>query len=219
MVYEAKRICPKLVIIESDFAHKVGGKIVELIVELQLVRMNIIRGIKAALLLSLDDDNFIDDIEKKVKKHLFAKFLNVLTKNISVSCSGGSQYGYPNYTFRGKNGESFRASEPEGLYLMKKAVEERKNNLELLMQIGKEILYEVYMEDKRDEVFYYVYPDFYEDDLDSMCTPLINKGIANSTEEIIEKYGDDAYDLYDKFKSIFDEKQEEEEKEYCYDKF
>ena len=85
------------------------------------------------------------------------------------------------------------------------------------MQIAYDIFFEVYLKDKDYDLFYYPYDETHE--IEDIYDDLVTEGIVSSEEEARQKFGDDPYELYLKFKELFDRLHIEEFKRYHHDMF
>jgi hypothetical protein len=198
---------PKEVIDEGVIKVSDGTLGVKILCKLFLARLNVIRGIRTVFLLSPDNNNdineMITDLKSKVNTELYEKIYKTYNADFFVSYGGIGQYGIANYQFEDKYGNIERALKNEKCILINQAIKERYENLRQLFKIAEDIFFDIYLEDKSAELFAYGFLDHYG--IEEMYDILISSHIANSKEEIVEKYGNDSYELYEKFQKLFDE--------------
>ncbi|HHG75196.1 MAG TPA: hypothetical protein ENK22_09120 [Persephonella sp.] len=82
------------------------------------------------------------------------------------------------------------------------AIKERLENLEKLIDIAKQIFFQIYVEDRKDEIFYYSFAETYEEY--EIYEVLVENGIASSIKEVIDKFCEDPFEIEDNFPELFE---------------
>ena len=194
---------------------------VKILSEIFSARLQVIRGIRTVLELPAEKNcslkELVREIEGKISKEKFEELYNTYFQEFEVRYYGSCQY-VPDYEFFYK-GKNYRfLSKSEELYkLIDKAIKERLQNLEKLLNIAIDMFFQVYVEDKKDEIFYYSFAEVYDDY--EVYDVLVKNGIVSSIEEAIEKFGEDTYEIEARFPELFEKEILEIYEEQHYDNF
>jgi len=178
----------------------------ETLSNLFLAKLNIIRGIRTSLLLPAGKDtdlkNLVIDIKEKISDEIFNEFYNTYFHEFEVQYFGMYQT-IPDYTFL-YQGNRFKYIHPseELKKVINLAIKERLENLEKLIDIATQIFFEIYIEDKKDEIFYYSFAETHEEY--EVYEVLVENGIASSIEEVINKFGEDPFEIESQFPELFE---------------
>ncbi|GAB6066275.1 hypothetical protein JCM9492_13680 [Aquifex pyrophilus] len=189
--------------------------------EIFSARLQVIRGIRTVLELPAEKncslEELVREIKGKISEEKFEELYNTYFQEFEVRYYGSCQY-VPDYEFFYK-GKNYRfLNKPKELHkLIDKAIKERLQNLEKLLNIAIEVFFQVYIEDKKDEIFYYSFAEVYDDY--EVYEVLVKNGIVTSIEEAIEKFGEDTYEIEARFPELFEKEILEIYKMQHYDKF
>ncbi|MCZ7593187.1 MAG: hypothetical protein M5U15_14085 [Kiritimatiellae bacterium] len=165
------------------------------LIDLFEARLNIIRGFRAAFLLPPDNgedfDKMIEELETKLEEGSFKKFSKLISEDFKIRYSGTGQYGVANYELRNmKTQKSCSISKQESKtfqMLLRQAFRERVNNLAQLLECTEDVFFEeIYLIDKRDELYYcHPFELFDEDEIYEM---IVDGGFAKSIEQAEAKF-------------------------------
>jgi hypothetical protein len=222
---KSKLVLEKLKVLDVQFID------LDILSELILARINVLRGIRSALLLPPDDDSknyveLLDELKVKMKNlELFLKLKSLFNKDFNVKFYGYVSYGVLNYEFISKEGQKVSLCMDvndkipnNAKELVEKAFLERIRNLEDLLNIAYEIFFEeVYLIDRRESFYEYSFDDLYE--LSDLASILVNYGLYKTEEEVIKKFEGKEETLCDMYSNILEKDYLEQMKYYHEDVF
>jgi len=169
------------------------NELIKILSEVCLGRINIIRGIR--LCLNLTSWNVekpdilanIEEVKKKINDVLFNKLYETYKAIFEVKYLGLNK-DKSNYIFEYQNKKiEYNIESEECVKILNKAITERLNNLETLLEIARDIFFEVYVEDRAKELVGYLFSikyetleEFYEDLIINECVDLIEEIIIKN---------------------------------------
>jgi len=190
---------------ENIDEYEIDGSL-EILSNIFLARLNIIRGIRTSLEFPAEKNTYIKnlviEIKEKIPDEIFNELYNTFFHELEVRYFGMYQT-IPDYTFlyQGKRFEYIHQSK-ELKKVINIAIKERLENLEKLIGITKQIFFQIYVEDRKDEIFYYSFAETYEEH--EVYEVLVKNGIASSIEEVIDKFGEDPFEIESQFPELFE---------------
>jgi len=166
---------------------------IKILSEVALSRINVIRGIRVSLNLTpwnLEKADILANIEElreKINDKLFNKLYETCKINFEVKYLGLNK-DKTNYVFEFNNKKiEYDLESEECVQILNKAITERLKNLERLIEIAKDIFFEVYVEDRARELVAYLISteyetieEFYEDLIINECVDLIEEIIIKN---------------------------------------
>lgn len=165
------------------------------LIDLYEAKVNLLRGVRAALGLAPDAgrcfQETVEGIKGRLDEGLYQKLLAVTMEEMGTSIGGTGQYGVPNFTIRDrKTDESADATSPNSpafQKLLKQAYDERMANLRAMFACIQNIFFEaVYVPGKKRDMFYY-HPTEGMDE-DQFYKYVVSHGFAATREEAKAKY-------------------------------
>jgi len=196
-------------------------KSVKILSEIFFARLQVIRGIRTVFELPAEKncslEELVREIKGKISEEKFEELYNTYFQEFEVRYYGYCQY-VPDYEFFYK-GKKYRfLNKSEELYkLIDKAIKERLQNLERLLNIAIEVFFQVYIEDKKDELFYYSFTEVYDEY--EVYEVLVKNGVVSSIEEAREKFGENILEVETLFPELFEKEILEIHKMEHYDNF
>ena len=165
------------------------------LIDLCEAKINLLRGIRAALGMAPDCGRCIEDMVVGMKERIpevdYQKLYDLALAEMSTSFGGSGQYGVPNYTIRDKktdaSGSATSPNSPLFQKLLKQAYDERICNLKDMFSLLEKLFFDlVYVPGKKSDMFYY-HP------IESMTEEdfleyVVDHGFAANLEEARQKY-------------------------------
>ncbi|SMP02233.1 hypothetical protein SAMN06265339_0034 [Desulfurobacterium pacificum] len=210
------KILEKTISISEENSVKTKEKGVMILSKLFLAELDVIRCLRTVFLLPPDDNSkplnkLVDDlkekiIEKGIPQNLHENFYSLLFKNHSIEYTGTAYYGMPNYDFycNGKLTDSNHK-----FHLIMQAIKERINTSRKLLETAKEIMFCIYIEDKKEEIKELALDDYFFEE-EFLSAVLMKNGIIKSEEDFKKYENLDPLELHMKFPEIFNKAIEEE---------
>ena len=167
------------------------------LIDLYEAKVNLLRGVRAALGLAPDAgrcfQETVEGIKGRLDEGLYQKLLAATMEEMGTSIGGTGQYGVPNFTIRDrKTDESADATSPNSpafQKLLKQAYDERMANLRAMMACIQNIFFEaVYVPGKKYDMFYYHPTESMEEE--EFIKYVVDHGFAATLEEARQKYPD-----------------------------
>ena len=165
------------------------------LVDLYEAKVNLLRGVRAALGMAPDTGRCFQETVENIKggldEGLYQKLREVTMEEMATSIGGTGQYGVPNFTIRDKktdeSADATSPSSPTFQKLLKQAFDERMVNFRAMLACIQDIFFKaVYVPGKKHDMFYYHLTESMDED--EFYQYVINHGFATTREEAEAKY-------------------------------